>query len=135
MGDVIRVRREVLNRLLDEAHREPTLECCGLLAGRDGTIERVLPAPNVLASPSAYELAPGDLFQLMREIRAAELEMMGIYHSHPTGDNYPSPRDIERAYYPDAVYFIVSSGQKARRPVRAFAICDGSVRERSVEVV
>ncbi|MFY9531225.1 MAG: M67 family metallopeptidase [Candidatus Acidiferrales bacterium] len=135
MGDVIRVRRDVLIRLLDEAHREPALECCGLLAGRDGIIERVLPAPNALASPSAYEIAPGDLFRLMREIRAAELHMMGIYHSHPTGGNYPSPRDIERAYYPDGVYFIVSSGPKAQQPVRAFAICDGRVSERSVEVV
>lgn len=135
MGDVVRVRRDVLMRLLDEAHREPALECCGLLAGRDGVIERVLPAPNALASPSAYEIAPRDLFRLMREIRAAGWQMMGIYHSHPTGENYPSPRDIERAYYPDAVYFILSPLPSVREPVRAFSIRDGRIRERSFEVI
>ncbi len=48
----------------------------------------------------------------MREIRAAGLELLGIYHSHPTGENKPSARDIERAYYPEAAYFIVSRAER-----------------------
>ncbi len=44
----------------------------------------------------------------MREMRAAGLDLLGIYHSHPNGKNEPSQRDIERAYYPDAAYFVVS---------------------------
>ena len=41
----------------------------------------------------------------MREMRAAGLELLGIYHSHPNGENEPSPRDVELAYYPEAAYF------------------------------
>jgi proteasome lid subunit RPN8/RPN11 len=44
----------------------------------------------------------------MHEIRAARLELLGIYHSHPEGENKPSPTDIARAFYPDAAYFIIS---------------------------
>ena len=71
----------------------------------------------------------------MRAIREAGLELLGIYHSHPRGENCPSPRDIERAYYPDVAYFILSLDPNVPHPVRAFSIRDGKVEELSVQVV
>ena len=69
----------------------------------------VLHARNVASDPATqYEIAPAELFQMMREIRGAGLQLLGIYHSHPHGANEPSRTDVERAYYPDAAYFIIS---------------------------
>ncbi len=76
-----------------------------------------------------------ELFQLMREIRAAGLEMLGIYHSHPNGKNEPSPRDIAWAYYPDVAYFIISPLPGTPHPVRAFSIRDGSAAELEIQIV
>jgi [CysO sulfur-carrier protein]-S-L-cysteine hydrolase len=121
----VRVRAGLLEELLAEARREPRLECCGLLAGRDGTISVVLSACNALASATAYEIAPAELFALFRRMREENLDHLGIYHSHPATDNAPSPTDIERAYYPDVAHFIVSPRAGAARPVRAFRIADG----------
>ena len=122
--------------MVEHARREPQHECCGLLAGRDGVITRVLPATNAASNPArSYEIAPEELFQLMREMRAAGLELLGIYHSHPQGANAPSPRDVERAYYPDAAYFIISPRSDAARPVRAFSIRDGRVTELEIQVL
>ena len=109
-------------------------ECCGLLAGRGGVIVRDFPATNALASATEYEIAPKELFQHMRGIREAGLELMGIYHSHPNGDNKPSPRDIERAYYPEVAYFIVSPQKDAPKPVRAFSIQNGKTVELNIEI-
>ena len=81
-----------------------------------------------------YEIAPEELFRLMREIRAAGLELMGIYHSHPNGNNEPSPRDIERAYYPDVAYFILSPHANRPQPVRAFSIREGRAIEMEIQV-
>lgn len=134
--DVILVSAPVLDELLAAALREPALECCGLLAGRNGVISFVLPARNVLASATVYEIEPVELFSLFRQIRGEGLEHLGIYHSHPRGDNAPSPRDIERAFYPDAAYFIVSpQGVDAERPVRAFRIARNEVRELTIRRV
>jgi len=72
---------------------------------------------------------------LMRQVRAATLELMGIYHSHPNGKNEPSPRDIELAYYPDTGYLIVSPQPDAPKPVRAFSIRDGGATEVDIEIV
>jgi len=78
-------------------------------------------------------MAPEELFKLMRELRAAGLEMLGIYHSHPNGKNEPSRRDIELAYFPDVAYFIVSPAPAAPNPVRAFWIHGDSFTELQIE--
>jgi [CysO sulfur-carrier protein]-S-L-cysteine hydrolase len=120
----------VLFALQAHAQGEPDNERCGLLAGHGGVITRVLHASNIAADPATqYEIAPAELFHLMREIRGAGLQLLGIYHSHPHGANEPSRTDVERAYYPDAAYFIISPDAHAEKPVRAFSIRDGSVSE------
>src|SRR5271168_3826519 len=132
-ADIVRVRREVLGRLLDEARSTPDIECCGLLAGRDGVISLVLPARNALASVTAYEIAPVELFVLFRRMRDEQLDHLGIYHSHPHTDNVPSSSDVERAYYPEAAQFILSPRLDVPRPIRAFRISTGHSRELKME--
>jgi proteasome lid subunit RPN8/RPN11 len=44
----------------------------------------------------------------MRRIREAGRKLMGVYHSHPRTPAYPSISDVEMAFYPEAIYFIVS---------------------------
>jgi proteasome lid subunit RPN8/RPN11 len=134
MGDAVRVREEILMDMLAHARREPLVECCGLLAGRDGVITAIFPATNALASSTAYEIAPRELFELFRTLRERGLTHLGQYHSHLSSDNVPSPTDIEQAAYPDRAYFIVSLRADAANPVRAFSICDGLVRELEIIV-
>ncbi len=135
MGDVVRVRRDVLEQMLSAARAAGPQECCGLLGGRDGVVSAVFPAPNALASPTAFEIAPEQLFRIFRVMRDAGLEHLGIYHSHPASENTPSPRDIERAFYPGAAYFIVSPAAQTKSAVRAFWIRDGRVSELGMEVL
>jgi proteasome lid subunit RPN8/RPN11 len=130
------ITQPIWERLLTEARKDPAIECCGLLGGREGTVTSIYPAANHLARATAYEIAPMDLFRLMREIRAAGEEFVGIYHSHPAGENRPSARDVELAYYPEVAYIIVSPlGVAAANPVRAFSIQSGVVLELKLEIV
>jgi proteasome lid subunit RPN8/RPN11 len=133
--DEIRLARNVVVEILNHARSNPGEECCGLLAGRDGAIAQAFPAQNVAEHPAtAYEIAPKELFCIMREIRAGGLELLGLYHSHPNGDNQPSPRDVERAYYPDAAYFIVSPRADAPEPIRAYSIRDGRWTQLEIKI-
>ena len=111
------------------------MECCGLLAGVGGIITKIFPAKNALASPTSYEVAPQELFQLLRRMREDGFEHLGIYHSHPVTENFPSPRDIELAGYPAEAYFIISLLPAAPHPIRAFSIRDGQVEELEIEIV
>jgi proteasome lid subunit RPN8/RPN11 len=135
MPEAVRVRQEILKEMLEHARREPQIECCGLLAGHHDIITTIFPAQNALRSPTAFEIAPPELFRFFRDIRERGRLHLGLYHSHPTGENIPSQRDIEQAYYPAQAYFIVSPGASVANPVRVFLIRDGVVREIEIEEV
>jgi proteasome lid subunit RPN8/RPN11 len=118
------------------ARSEPGRECCGLLAGRAGLITHAFQAQNAASDPAKnYEIAPEEIIRLLREFRAAGLDFQGIYHSHPQGENAPSARDIELAYYSEEIYFIISPRRDAPKPVRAFSIRQGRSTELEMEVV
>ena len=135
MAGEIRIRADILEEMIRHARREPEIECCGLLAGRDGVITKIFPAENALHSSTAYEIAPQELFLFFRRIREEDgLEHLGHYHSHPRTENFPSERDIEQACYPDEAYFIISPLPSAAHPARAFLIRDGKVQELKIEI-
>lgn len=90
-------------------------EACGLLAGRAGRIERIIPAANAATDPLRYyKIDDKALVQAMFEIERSGLTLAGIYHSHPNSDPIPSQTDIAQAAYPDVVYLIV--GLRAGTP-------------------
>lgn len=129
MAGEVRIRKKILERMAEEAGRTPSQECCGLLAGRDGVISEIFPGENALASATEFEIAPAELFRIFRAMRETGLEHLGIYHSHPRGPAAPSPRDVERAYYPEAAYFVIAA------ETRAFVIREGIVEEQDIKVV
>src|SRR5262245_52210032 len=94
MSGRVRVQTHVVDELIAHARAEHRIECCGLLAGRDGLISMLLPAQNGFASATAYEIPPAELFAMFRRMRQENLEHLGIYHSHPNTDNSPSRTDI-----------------------------------------
>lgn len=104
-------------------------EVCGIISGRDDAAVALYPGRNVSPRPQVtYEL---DAETLIRQIdfENAGLMLAAIYHSHPAGPETPSPTDIARAAYPDAVYIICSLVDRARPSLRGFRIVDGAVRE------
>lgn len=135
MNEFARITRPAFDSLLAEARANPHIECCGLLAGRDGLISAVLPAKNALQSATAYEIAPEELFALFRRMRSEALEHLGIYHSHPQSENVPSPSDLERAFYPEAAYLIICPNADASRSIRAFRVIEGRALELSLQII
>ena len=127
--------RALYRALVEEAGRSLPNECCGLLGGYEHTVKEILPATNALSSPTAFEIAPRELFELMRRLRNKKLQLVGIYHSHPAGDNAQSARDRERAYYPEAAYVIASPLADALTPVRAFRLRGQEWEEWTVVVI
>jgi proteasome lid subunit RPN8/RPN11 len=136
MPSPVRMKKEVSDEIFRHALRDPHQECCGLLAGRDGAITRVFEAANAASDPKkTYEIAPAEIFKWMREMRASGLELLGIYHSHPAGENRPSARDIELAYYPETPYLIISTLPEVNQPIRAFLVCDGKATELEIQIL
>jgi proteasome lid subunit RPN8/RPN11 len=78
-------------------------ECCGALVGRiEGDakeVVRLAPAVNRRTEdPHRYLIAPDDLRRLEAEARAAGLEIVGYFHSHPDHPAAPSAFDADHAW-------------------------------------
>ena len=128
--EILQVSRDQLEQMIGQARADVPLETCGLLAGRDGRVTRVLPVPNILSSPVAYRM---DGQALADAMVACDYEPLGIYHSHPVGPPVPSPTDVAESFYPDSVYVIISLAQEPPS-VRAFRILGGAVTEVELQI-
>ena len=122
MSDVMmKVTEAVRATMIEQAYRALPAECCGLLSGANGAITDCHPLRNVADKPeSRYFATPEELFAAMRRIRDARHKLLGIYHSHPRTPAYPSASDVEMAFYPEAIYFIISL--EPQLDVRAYRI-------------
>ncbi|MGH9397072.1 MAG: M67 family metallopeptidase [Terriglobia bacterium] len=132
---LVPVRDTVLAAMREQARLHLPEECCGLLAGKSEVVAELIPASNVLASPRAYSIDPAELISAFRAMRERGFRHLGIYHSHPTGANFPSPRDVEMAFYPACAYFIVSLRVALDRQIRAFTIQNGRITELGIESI
>jgi [CysO sulfur-carrier protein]-S-L-cysteine hydrolase len=103
---------ELLARIIAQAQAERPNECCGLLAGVvEGGVGRVTaryPLVNALGSPTRYESEPRGMLDAFRDMRRLGLDVLAVYHSHPTSPPVPSHLDRELNWGPAVVNLIVS---------------------------
>ncbi|MEW6206979.1 MAG: M67 family metallopeptidase [Acidobacteriota bacterium] len=130
----IHITESVRRAVEEHALRERPAECCGLLSGANGVITDLHPLRNEAERPETrYFASPADLFAAMRSMREAGKRLLGIYHSHPRSSAFPSSSDVEMAFYPEAVYFIISL--EPHIEMRAFRIEGVGIEEIAVSVV
>ena len=103
----------LLEALVEHARAEDPNEACGLIVGdrpaADGGVAlRFEPTRNKAASPYRYEIHPDDLLRLTIATDDADEVFWAIVHSHVRSAAVPSPTDVGLAFYPDALYILVS---------------------------
>lgn len=120
--------------IVDQARSEHPNEACGLLGGTDGRATRIFKMSNAERSPVIYRMEPAEQLRVFNEIDEAGLDLVAIYHSHTRSPAYPSSTDVSLAYYPEAVYLIVSLADAQKPDLRGFRIQDGRVTEIELEL-
>jgi [CysO sulfur-carrier protein]-S-L-cysteine hydrolase len=132
---VIRIARDVYDEMVAHALDERPFECCGVLAGSGGAVTRSHRTKNAAdLFGIRYEIEPGEFLRVNREIDDADLDLLGVYHSHPFTRAYPSATDVGQAWE-GLVYVIVSLTDFRAPVVKAFTIADGQVSEQPIEMV
>ena len=129
------IARQLLDEIVAHALEEAPNECCGMVAGSDGTATRVYRARNAESSPLRYLIHPQDQLRIMDEIEHRGEELAAIYHSHTGSPAYPSQTDINLAEnWPDPLYLICSVADPAAPRVRGFLIRDRRIEEVELDV-
>jgi len=140
---MLTITRSDLQTIINHCIKGLPNESCGMLGGKDNKVEKVYCMTNSKPGPDYYEMDPEEQFRVMKDIRDSGLQMTGLFHSHPTGQAYPSSVDVAQAYwpgtelpnYPEAVYVIVSLMDRAKPAARGFSIEEGKVGEVPLSVI
>ena len=128
---ILKINIEEYENVVKHCQRALPNEACGIMAGEitgdKGIVKKVYFTENSDVSPESYFMEPDEQFNIFRNMRENNLELISIFHSHPETPARPSGKDIEMAFYPEAIYAIISF--KNVEPVlKAYLIKDKKVR-------
>lgn len=129
------LKKELFGQIVTHCIKEYPNEACGILAGKNETVDKVYEMLNTDKSAVSFLMEPKEQLKIMKEIRNLGLEMIGIYHSHLASEAYPSADDLQLAFYPEAAYAIVSLRDKNNPCVRSFKIKDGKITEEELKTI
>jgi proteasome lid subunit RPN8/RPN11 len=137
----LHIPRAIYDEMIAQAFSELPNECCGLLAGTIhksplaspssapvGQVKRRYGLINFAGSPTEYLSDAKSMFDAVLRMRRYTIDILAVYHSHPTSAPIPSRTDLERSYSPDVMNLIISL-QEEPPQVRAWWLTEKDFRE------
>lgn len=123
----LRILPDIQNAMVDHCLSENPLECCGILAGRNGHAWEIYRLPNADQSETRYNADPQALIKAVQDMRRNGTEIMAIYHSHPRWQPIPSQTDLRENHYGEVPRIIVGL-LKSPPECRVWRFLDGPLR-------
>jgi proteasome lid subunit RPN8/RPN11 len=123
------IPQDIVGQMTEQAGAEAPIEACGMLAGREGRVEKLYRMTNVDQSTDHFMMEPAEQFSVAKDVRAQGLTLLAIYHSHPATPARPSDEDIRLALTPGVTHVIVSLAAQGGPVIRGYEIADGHVAE------
>lgn len=125
----LEIPKDILDAMIEQAKADAPIEACGILAGCESRAQKYYKMKNEDQSGEHFMMEPAEQFSMAKEIRAAGLDMLAIYHSHPQTPARPSDEDIRLALTPNVMHVILSLQDADRPVVKGFRIDDGQVTQ------
>ena len=139
MAIVIKLRRDHYNEMIAHALADAPVECCGIVALKDGYSAGVHQAVNVETSPYRFSIDPRQYLKIERAIEAADGSVAGFYHSHTGTPPVPSPTDTRAmtgaGFVPPFIHFVVGVADRENPEVRVWHIENNDKTEQQFELV
>lgn len=108
----IEVSSALVDRMLAEARDAHPREACGLILGSGERVGEVRRCANVHPLPEThFEIDPRALIDAHRAARAGGPQVIGYWHSHPSGPPDPSATDRAHATGDGRVWAIIGEGR------------------------
>jgi len=120
---MLKIPEDIYNAIIEHAKEAYPHECCGVLAGRGAEVgcaeapgvshgkvvveARRMSNRNRERAADRYEIDPGEMLTVERDLGDMGLDIIGFYHSHPDHPARPSEFDRQRGW-PEYSYVIVA---------------------------
>ena len=130
----MKIPQKIIAEIFSHLYDEAPLEACENLAGYGESVVRFYPMTNADQSPKHYSFDPQEQIFVLKKSLEHKLDLIAVYHSHPTTAARPSEEDIRLAYDPGISYVIISL---MRKPfvLKSFKIAQGRVISENVEII
>ena len=106
-------QKEILS---NHAEQESPNESCAILFGKEMQesykVERVFLTQNIEQSPVNFTISAEQRLEADKTERETELKIIGIFHSHPNSEAYPSETDKKFMDLNPGVWIIFSGVSK-----------------------
>jgi len=121
------IEQKSLDEMYADALRSFPDECCGFFFGNEIGEERIV--TNILTVDNSkegdkrrrFEIAPKDYLDAERFADENELQLLGVYHSHPNHPAVPSEHD-RIAAQPYFSYIIISVKENEIADIRSWQL-------------
>ena len=134
MTNAVKVPAPVRRAMITHARSTYPEEACGLVAGPSSADLRMAYClTNRDKSPYRFTVDPAEHYRTIRHAERRGWEVVGVFHSHPHSEAWPSAADVAGALDPEWVYLVVSLASSDEPDVRAYELRDGSAVERPIE--
>jgi len=95
--------------LTEHAENEEPNESCAILFGKDSLVSEVFLTKNIEESPVNFTISNEQLIEGYKIAEEKRIEVIGVFHSHPNSDAYPSNTD-KKFMLSNPVVWIIYSG-------------------------
>ena len=132
---MVRIPKSIYQRMIEHAQKELPLECCGILSGKEKTVQKAYELQNIEESSIQYSMSPREQLKVFEDMEKESMEMVAIYHSHPHTIPFPSETDVRLAFYPDVSSIIISLKEEENPVMKAFQISKEAIYLEEIEVI
>lgn len=102
--------------LLEHSEKEKPNESCAILFGSENDertiIEKIFLTKNIEKSPVNFTISPEERLEADKIERESGLKIVGIFHSHPNSEPYPSNTDRKFMGLNPVIWIIFSGVSK-----------------------
>ena len=132
---MLTLTKEDYQKIIAHGREGKPLEICGLLVGHrtgdDAIVSEVHRVDSTDPQETTYSMDGLQYMKIETDARRRDLEIVGIYHTHPATVPYPSKTDVARAHwdeegddliFPGYSYLIVSLRDPKNPEPRSFKI-------------
>ena len=105
----ITLSQSIKKTLIQHAENENPNESCAILYGNGDTVSDVFLTKNIEESPVNFTISNDQLIEGYKIAEEKKLQVIGIFHSHPNSEAYPSSTD-KKFMHSNPVVWIIYSG-------------------------
>ena len=122
------LHQPILENLREHAENQKPNESCAILLGKENRVSDTFLAENIEESPVNFTISNEQLIEGYKTAEEKSLEVVGIFHSHPNSEAFPSNTD-RKFMETNPVVWVIYSG--INKDFRAF-ILEQEIREMEV---